>query len=117
MSKTNRVTTKRGDANLNVAGRDLNIHQYLSGGSTAGLDIIGVLDSIRNLRKIHQDILSKATPGTGDWFLKIGPFLIWLDPNGNLKILWGTGIREWPMDSPLEPVAQRVAQLVQARLS
>ncbi|KAH6909886.1 hypothetical protein BKA70DRAFT_1027556, partial [Coprinopsis sp. MPI-PUGE-AT-0042] len=34
----------------------------------------------------------KATPGTGGWWLKSAKFLIWLDPNGDLKILWGTGI-------------------------
>ncbi|KAH6873701.1 hypothetical protein BKA70DRAFT_1028051, partial [Coprinopsis sp. MPI-PUGE-AT-0042] len=45
-----------------------------------------------NLRIIHLDILSKATPGTGVWLLKTDKFIIWLDPNGDLKILWGTGI-------------------------
>ncbi|KAH6884376.1 hypothetical protein BKA70DRAFT_1084358, partial [Coprinopsis sp. MPI-PUGE-AT-0042] len=45
-----------------------------------------------NLRAIHLDILSKATPGTGVWLLKTNKFILWLDPNGDLKILWGTGI-------------------------
>ncbi|KAH6870872.1 hypothetical protein BKA70DRAFT_1069663, partial [Coprinopsis sp. MPI-PUGE-AT-0042] len=45
-----------------------------------------------NLRTIHLDILSKATPGTGVWLLKTDKFIIWLDPNGDLKILWGIGI-------------------------
>ncbi|KAH6909872.1 hypothetical protein BKA70DRAFT_1041891, partial [Coprinopsis sp. MPI-PUGE-AT-0042] len=45
-----------------------------------------------NLRKIHMDILSKATPGTGVWWLKTAKFLIWLEANGDIKILWGTGI-------------------------
>ncbi|KAH6904821.1 hypothetical protein BKA70DRAFT_1506673, partial [Coprinopsis sp. MPI-PUGE-AT-0042] len=56
------------------------------------VDITAILDTIRNLRKIHQGVLSKVTPGTGIWFLKTNRFLIWLDPNRNVKILWGTGI-------------------------
>ncbi|KAH6909863.1 ankyrin repeat-containing domain protein, partial [Coprinopsis sp. MPI-PUGE-AT-0042] len=38
------------------------------------------------------DVLSKATDGTGVWLLRNEKFLIWLDANGDLKILWGTGI-------------------------
>ncbi|KAH6909911.1 hypothetical protein BKA70DRAFT_179396 [Coprinopsis sp. MPI-PUGE-AT-0042] len=84
------VTAINGDVNL--AGRDVIIQRYYHGYSGGSLDIVGVLDTIRNLRKIHQDILSKATLGTGVWLLKTDKFLIWLDPNGNLKILWGIGI-------------------------
>ncbi|KAH6909913.1 ankyrin repeat-containing domain protein, partial [Coprinopsis sp. MPI-PUGE-AT-0042] len=50
------------------------------------------LGAVRNLRKIHLDIVSKITPGTGVWLLKNDRFIIWLDLNGDLKILWGTGI-------------------------
>ena len=60
--------------------------------------IADVLRLIPNLRKIHLDVLSKATPGTAVWILKTKNFLLWLDPDGNLKILWGTGIRECCID-------------------
>ncbi|KAH6909906.1 hypothetical protein BKA70DRAFT_1221560 [Coprinopsis sp. MPI-PUGE-AT-0042] len=84
------ITTHEGD--VNFAARDVTVQKYYLGSFGGSLDIFGVLDSIRNLRKIHLDILSKATRGTGVWLLKTKKFLIWLDPNGNIKILWGTGI-------------------------
>ena len=58
------------------------------------INILGILSQIPNLRKIHMDILSKATPGTGVWLFKTKNFLLWIDPDGNVKILWGSGIRE-----------------------
>ena len=61
-------------------------------------NIEDVLRLIPNLRKIHRDVLAKATPGTAIWILRTNYFLLWLDPNGNLKILWGTGIRECSVD-------------------
>jgi hypothetical protein len=58
------------------------------------LNIISVLRLVRNLRLIHLDVSSKATPGTGVWLLQTEHFILWLDLNGNLKIIWGTGIRK-----------------------
>ncbi|KAH6887858.1 hypothetical protein BKA70DRAFT_1332666 [Coprinopsis sp. MPI-PUGE-AT-0042] len=51
-----------------------------------------ILRAIPNFRKIHQDMLAKAAPGTGMWLLKSERFSLWLEPNGDLKILWGSGI-------------------------
>lgn len=83
------ITTNQGDVVL--AGGSVNIyHGYLS--PSTGLDILSALRLVRNLRRIHLDILSRATPGTGVWFLKTDKYLIWLDLHGNVKILWGTGI-------------------------
>ncbi|KAH6873709.1 hypothetical protein BKA70DRAFT_281891 [Coprinopsis sp. MPI-PUGE-AT-0042] len=83
------ITTNQGDFNL--AGRDVTIHKHYHAYPN-GVDISSVLGAIRNLRTIHLDILSKATQGTGVWLLKTAKFIIWMDPNGDLKILWGTGI-------------------------
>ncbi|KAH6869461.1 hypothetical protein BKA70DRAFT_373755 [Coprinopsis sp. MPI-PUGE-AT-0042] len=89
------VTVNQGD--VNTAGRDVNvniIHNHYPSYPDK-VDITAILGAIRNLRTIHSDNLSKATPGTGVWFFKTKMFLMWLDPNGHLKIIWGTGIREW----------------------
>ncbi|KAH6886139.1 hypothetical protein BKA70DRAFT_103698 [Coprinopsis sp. MPI-PUGE-AT-0042] len=91
MPQVHGVTTNQGDTN--IAGRDVNVNVHTHYHSYPDkVDIAHVLGAIRNLRMIHLDILSKATPGTGTWFLQSDMFLIWLDSNGHLKILWGTGI-------------------------
>ncbi|KAH6870853.1 hypothetical protein BKA70DRAFT_365297 [Coprinopsis sp. MPI-PUGE-AT-0042] len=84
------ITTNQGDFIL--AGRDVVVQKHFHGYQPDGVDISAVLGAIRNLRIIHLDILSKATPGTGVWLFKTAKFIIWLDPNGDLRILWGTGI-------------------------
>ncbi|KAH6873705.1 ankyrin repeat-containing domain protein [Coprinopsis sp. MPI-PUGE-AT-0042] len=89
MPQAHGITTNQGDFNL--AGRDITIQNYYRAYPDR-VDISAVLGAIRNLRTIHLDILSRATPGTGTWLLKTDKFIIWLDPNGDLKILWGTGI-------------------------
>ncbi|KAH6909520.1 hypothetical protein BKA70DRAFT_1221755 [Coprinopsis sp. MPI-PUGE-AT-0042] len=45
-----------------------------------------------NFRKVHRDTRAKATPGTGVWFLEGKWFRLWLDLNGDMMILWGSGI-------------------------
>jgi hypothetical protein len=86
------VTTHQGDVNL--AGRDVNVHNHYHSYPDE-VDITVVLSVIRNMRTIHLDNLSKATPGTGVWFFKTKTFLMWVDLNGDLQILWGSGIRKW----------------------
>ncbi|KAH6884371.1 hypothetical protein BKA70DRAFT_140498 [Coprinopsis sp. MPI-PUGE-AT-0042] len=83
------ITINQGD--LTLAGRDVIIQNHYHSYPDK-VDISAVLGAIGNLRNIHLDILSKATPGTGVWLFKTDYFLIWLDLNGDLKILWGTGI-------------------------
>ncbi|KAH6889001.1 ankyrin repeat domain-containing protein 28 [Coprinopsis sp. MPI-PUGE-AT-0042] len=55
-------------------------------------DIRAILESIPNFRQIYHDMLSKATEGTGMWLVKGDKFRVWLDPNGDIKIFWGSGI-------------------------
>ncbi|KAH6906766.1 hypothetical protein BKA70DRAFT_1150947, partial [Coprinopsis sp. MPI-PUGE-AT-0042] len=55
-------------------------------------DIWAILESIPNFRSIYYDMLSKATVGTGMWLVKGDKFRLWLEPNGNIKIFWGSGI-------------------------
>ncbi|KAH6906092.1 hypothetical protein BKA70DRAFT_452441 [Coprinopsis sp. MPI-PUGE-AT-0042] len=55
-------------------------------------DIRAILDSIPNFRNIYHDMLSKVTEGTGMWLIKGDKFRVWLEPNGDIKIFWGSGI-------------------------
>jgi hypothetical protein len=57
-------------------------------------DLHSALDAIDNFRRIHQDTLSKATPETGEWMFDYEQFPVWLKPEGDVKTLWGAGIRE-----------------------
>ncbi|KAH6907397.1 hypothetical protein BKA70DRAFT_1563297, partial [Coprinopsis sp. MPI-PUGE-AT-0042] len=91
MPQVHGATANNGD--VNIAGRDVNVNVHNHYNSYPDkVDIGAVLGAIRNLRTIHQDIISKATPGTGVWLFKTNEFLIWVDLDGDLKILWGTGI-------------------------
>ncbi|KAH6889058.1 ankyrin repeat-containing domain protein [Coprinopsis sp. MPI-PUGE-AT-0042] len=79
------------DSTNTVAGRDVvysNIHYHYE----RPRDIWAILQSIPNFRQIYHDMLSKATPGTGMWLVKGDKFRLWLEPNGDIKIFWGSGI-------------------------
>jgi hypothetical protein len=52
-----------------------------------------ILDAILNFRQIQQDTLSKATPGTILWLLECKEFKLFIDIDGTLKIMWGSGMR------------------------
>ncbi|KAH6909816.1 hypothetical protein BKA70DRAFT_176890 [Coprinopsis sp. MPI-PUGE-AT-0042] len=80
------------NGNLNLAGRDVSIYNHYHGYTRVDMSILDALHLVRNLRKVHLDVLSKATPGTGTWLFKTDIFILWLDPCGSFKILWGTGI-------------------------
>ncbi|KAH6916386.1 hypothetical protein BKA70DRAFT_485389 [Coprinopsis sp. MPI-PUGE-AT-0042] len=80
------------DSTNTVAGRDVvynnNIHYHCD----RTRDIWAILQSIPNFRQIYHDMLSKATAGTGMWLVKGDKFRLWLEPNGDIKIFWGSGI-------------------------
>jgi hypothetical protein len=83
-------------SSLSVAGRDIvnnlnSIHCHYD----APRDIWAILRSIPNFRKIYQDMLSLVTPDTGLWLVDGSKFRIWLEPNGDIKIFWGSGIRKY----------------------
>ena len=52
-----------------------------------------MFDAISNLRKIQQETLAKATPGTIVWLLECEEFRLFIDVDGILKVLWGSGMR------------------------
>ena len=52
-----------------------------------------IIDAISNYRKIQQDTLAKATPGTILWLLECEEFKLFVDIDGFLKIMWGSGMR------------------------
>ncbi|KAH6902784.1 hypothetical protein BKA70DRAFT_624877 [Coprinopsis sp. MPI-PUGE-AT-0042] len=82
-----------GSNTFSVAGRDVvhnhNVHHHYE----RPRDLWGVLQSIPNFRKIYQDMISRATEGTGMWLLEGDKFRVWLEPNGDIKIFWGSGSR------------------------
>ncbi|KAH6887856.1 hypothetical protein BKA70DRAFT_71651 [Coprinopsis sp. MPI-PUGE-AT-0042] len=77
------------DGSFTVVGGDsiTHIHHH-----EATVSLESILRAIPSFRKIHQDMLAKATSVTGMWLLKSEIFSLWLEPNGDLKILWGSGI-------------------------
>ncbi|KAH6903986.1 hypothetical protein BKA70DRAFT_583868 [Coprinopsis sp. MPI-PUGE-AT-0042] len=56
------------------------------------LNLESILKAIPNFRKIHQDMLAKATLGTGAWLLRTAKFKLWMEPNGGVHTLWGSEI-------------------------
>ena len=52
-----------------------------------------ILNAVSNYRKIQQDTLARATPGTILWLLECPEFKLFVDVDGSLKILWGSGMR------------------------
>ncbi|KAH6889026.1 hypothetical protein BKA70DRAFT_884392 [Coprinopsis sp. MPI-PUGE-AT-0042] len=79
------------DSTLTVVGGDVNnhsVHYHYE----RPRDVWAILQSIPNFRNIYHDMLSKATLGTGMWLVKGDKFRVWLEPNGNIKIFWGSGI-------------------------
>jgi hypothetical protein len=90
------------DSSLTVTGRDHvvnNNHYYSHYHDERSKDIWAVLQLVPNFRKIYQDMLSKATLGTGLWLLEGDKFRVWLEPNGDIKIFWGSGIRKLPLQT------------------
>jgi hypothetical protein len=82
--------------NFTSAGRDVynhnDTHTHIH--EAPKVDPLSMLDSIDNFRQIQQDTLSKATPETGEWMFDYEQFPVWLKPEGDVKTLWGSGIRE-----------------------
>jgi hypothetical protein len=85
------------DSNLTVVGGDVINHHINHHHYERPRDIWTILQSIPNFRSTYQDMLSKTTPGTGMWLVKGDKFRVWLEPNGDIKIFWGSGIRRFPL--------------------
>ena len=79
------------NSNVNIAGRDQHTHIHYHEITDK---LKQILDAVDNFRTIQQDTLEKATPGTIQWLLKCDEFQIFIDSNGHLKILWGSGMRK-----------------------
>jgi hypothetical protein len=81
--------------NLSAAGRDINnhthTHYYVSAPAAA---LINLLKLVPNFRQIQIATLGRATPGTGLWIFEWETFVLWLDPDGLLRIMWGYGMRK-----------------------
>ena len=80
---------------FNAVQGGIHYHGGGSGSSRSEAAVWRALRAVPNFRKIYQDMLGKATEGTGMWLLKNGKFRVWLKANGNIKIFWGSGIRRF----------------------
>ena len=81
------------NSNINVTGSDHRvIHNHFYNHEPDN-KLKAILDAILNFRKIQQDTLAKATPGTILWLLECDEFKLFVDIDGNLKIMWGSGMR------------------------
>ncbi|KAH6909962.1 hypothetical protein BKA70DRAFT_181118 [Coprinopsis sp. MPI-PUGE-AT-0042] len=80
------------DSTLSVIGGDVVYNHNHHYQHERPKDIWAILQAIPNFRNIYHDMLSKATPGTGMWLVKGKKFRLWLEPNGDIKIFWGSGI-------------------------
>ncbi|KAH6901093.1 hypothetical protein BKA70DRAFT_1569155 [Coprinopsis sp. MPI-PUGE-AT-0042] len=76
------------NSTLTTVGGDVHNHYH----SESKRDIWAILKLVPNFRDIYHDMLEKATPGTGMWLVKGPKFRVWLEPNGDIKIFWGSGI-------------------------
>ena len=81
-----------GHSNVNIAGRDQHTHIHYHEITDK---LKKILEGVNNYRKIQQDTLSKATHGTIQWLFECKEFQLFIDLDGQLKILWGSGMREW----------------------
>jgi hypothetical protein len=82
------------DSTLSVVGGDVVHNHNLHYHSERPRDVWAMLQLVPNFRNVYHDMLSKATLGTGMWLLRGDRFQLWLEPNGDIKIFWGSGIRK-----------------------
>jgi hypothetical protein len=83
------------NSNFTVVGESHNHVHYHYYESNPKRDIWAILQLVPNFRDIYHDMLEKITPGTGMWLVEGEKFRVWLEPNGDIKIFWGSGIRKW----------------------
>jgi hypothetical protein len=76
-----------------VGGGNNHVHHHY--GTGLKRDIWAIMQLVPNFRDIYHDMLEKITPGTGMWLVEGDKFRVWLEPNGGIKIFWGSGIRKW----------------------
>lgn len=60
------------------------------------VNVLALLKTVSNYRKIQQDMFSKATPKTGEWILNYKELSEWQTPKSSLTMMCGSGIRECP---------------------
>jgi hypothetical protein len=79
------------NSHFTVVGESSNHVHHHYGGKR---DIWAILQLVPNFRDIYHDTLEKITPKTGMWLVEGAKFSVWLEPNGDIKIFWGSGIRK-----------------------
>jgi hypothetical protein len=87
--------------NLTMAGRDIRNSSHVHYHYERKRDLRAILQLVPNFRDIYYDMLEKITLGTGMWLINGDKFRVWLEPNGDIRIFWGSGIRRcsWCFES------------------
>ena len=82
------------NSTINVVGGDQHHHAHTHIHYHEITDKLkAILDAVSNYRKVQQDTVAKATPGTIVWLFECKEFRLFVDIDGTLKILWGSGMR------------------------
>ncbi|KAH6909650.1 hypothetical protein BKA70DRAFT_1426069 [Coprinopsis sp. MPI-PUGE-AT-0042] len=115
------------NSNISVVGGDSHTHTHTHAHThvhhhgTTARDLQTILDAISNIRKIQQDTLAKATPGTIVWPFDCREFRLFVDLDGVLKLMWGSGIpgagkrrflREYLFDNSSRPTLMRLPRSI-----
>ena len=78
---------------VNLIGRDLHVHHHHHPVVDIGR-LAPILDHVPNLRDIQIATLGKATGGTGEWIYVWKEFCVWLAADGDIRMMWGHGMRK-----------------------
>ena len=92
--------------NLTISAGPVHHHEYYI---SAEARTPALLEHISNFRDIQIATLGKATPGTGVWIFKWDRYILWLDPNGWLRIMCGFGLRKFTEPRLSLDIANRFA--------
>ncbi|KAH6880898.1 hypothetical protein BKA70DRAFT_187284 [Coprinopsis sp. MPI-PUGE-AT-0042] len=88
-SLTQDLQTGREDPD--AAWGDVHDHRCASPLEIDYTDILWVFESVPDYQNLQIEVLGKAASRTGQWLLKWEKYSLWLEPNGDLKVLWGFG--------------------------
>ena len=88
------------NSNVNVVGGNQHTHFHTHTSTATDEEkaklmakFEAIMEAISNYRRIQQDTLAKATPGTILWLLECKEFRLFVDVDGSLKFMWGSGMR------------------------
>lgn len=80
---------------VHINGGSFNVANVQNQQNPAGeIHIPFALHQIANFRDVQIATLGKASPNTGEWIYVWREFCLWMNPEGYIRIIWGSGMRE-----------------------